>query len=447
MPRLCRFAATVIVAAATVAFAPAARAQVRADESPPVVILAGRVFDGAQDRVVGPLEILVREGRIVAMDRRVERPAGALVVDLSRDVVTPGLFDLHEHPTVRNAGDASSSARELAQSSSAMKTLVAQHNLERVLLAGFTTVRIVGGNDLEWGLVDLRRAIAAGLVDGPRLFVAAHAGGAIGGHADALQSYAGNPALARLVAAPGIGSGADFFVRWVREEFRYGSNLIKIMASGGFATPNDLPDQPQMSEEEVRAVIQTAHGVGLPVTAHAYPGDVILMLVRNGIDGIEHGSLIDEPAVRAMEQAGTALVPTMSIFDPGIALDSAALAGLPPYFAAKLRQYHPQLEAARRLIVGSRIRIGYGSDCGFGFPCWEAYREFESMVHSGMTPFQALHAATSVAAGIVGRDDLGTLAVGKTADIVAWSADPTQDPRALRTCVFVMKEGRIYRRP
>jgi len=415
--------------------------------APPVVILAGRVFDGVQDRLVGPLEILVVNGRIAAMDRRVERPQGAVVVDLSRAIVTPGLIDLHQHPTVRNATDPGSSARELVQTSSAMKTLVAQHNLERVLQAGFTTVRIVGGNDFEWGLVDLRRAIAAGLVPGPRLFVAAHAGGSIGGHADALQGYAGNPVMVQGLAQPGIGSGADFFARWVRDEFRYGSNLIKIMASGGFASPNDLPDQPQMSDEEVRAVVQTAHGVGLPVTAHAYPGDVIRLLVAAGIDGIEHGALIDSPAVRAMEQAGTALVPTMSIYDPAIALDSAVLAGLTPYFASKLRQYHTQLADSRRLIVQSHMKLGYGSDCGFGFPCWEAYREFESMVHAGLTPFQALRAATSTAAAILGREDLGVVAVGKTADLAAFGTDPTQDPRALRACLFVMKEGRVVRRP
>jgi imidazolonepropionase-like amidohydrolase len=424
-----------------------AGAQARAPETPAVVLVAGKVFDGVQDRLVGPLEILVQDGRITAMDRRVERPRGAVVVDLSHFVVTPGLFDLHQHPGIQNATDVVAGARELVQASSAMKTLVAQHNLERTLLAGFTTVRIVGGNDLEWGLVDLRRAIAAGLVVGPRLLVAAHAGGAIGGHADALQSYAGNPALVRAIALPGIGSGADFFARWVRDEFRYGSNLIKIMASGGFATPNDRPDQPQMSEEEVRAVVQTAHAVGLKVTAHAYPGDVIRMLVRAGVDGIEHGSLLDSEAVRAMEQAGTALVPTMNIFDPGIALDSAVLARMAPFFAAKLREYHDRLAESRRLVLASRLRIGYGSDCGYGFPCWEAWREFESMVRAGMTPFQALRAATSVAAGIVGRDDLGVLAPGKTADIVAWAADPTTDARALREAAFVMTEGRIARRP
>jgi imidazolonepropionase-like amidohydrolase len=233
----------------------------------------------------------------------------------------------------------------------------------------------------------------------------------------------------------------------VREEFRYGSDWIKIMGSGGFATPNDAPDQPQMSEAEVRAVVETAHGVRMPVTAHAYPPDVIRMLVRSGVDGIEHGSLLDAETVRAMEQAGTALVPTMNIFDPGVTLDSAQLARMAPFFAAKLRQFHPQLEAARQLIVGSRLRIGYGSDCGYGFPCWEAWREFESMVRAGMTPFQALRSATSVAASIAGRDDLGVLAAGKTGDIVAWRTDPTQQPQALRDCVFVMKEGRIVRQP
>src|SRR5262249_51787525 len=152
-------------------------------------------------------------------------------------------------------------------------------------------------------------------------------------------------------------------------------------------------------------------------------------------------------AVRAMEQAGTALVPTMSIYDPAIALDSAVLAGLTPYFASKLRQYHTQLAESRRLIVQSHMKLGYGSDCGFGFPCWEAYREFESMVRSGLTPFQALRAATSTAAAILNRDDLGVLAVGKTADLAAWGADPALDARALRSCVFVMKEGRLIRRP
>jgi imidazolonepropionase-like amidohydrolase len=437
-----------LLAAAALALPAFARAQGEgAQAAPPVVIQAGRVFDGVQDRLTGPLEILVVGGRIMEMDRRVARPAGAVVVDLSHAVVTPGLIDLHEHPMVRNATDPGASARELVQTSSAMKTLVAQHNLERVLLAGFTSVRALGGNDFEWGLVDLRRAIAAGLVDGPRLFVAAHAGGSIGGHADALQGYAGNPAAVRQLAQPGIGSGSDFFARWVRDEFRYGSNLIKIMASGGFASPNDLPDQPQMSEEEVRALIHTAHGVGMPVTAHAYPGDVIRMLVASGIDGIEHGALIDSAAVRAMEQSNTPLVPTMSIYDPAITLDSAVLAGLTPYFAAKLRQYHDQLAQSRRLIVASHMRIGYGSDCGFGFPCWEAWREFESMVHAGLTPFQALRAATSVAAGVLGQPDLGVLAVGKTADLAAWGSDPMTDARALRTCVFVMKDGRIYRRP
>jgi imidazolonepropionase-like amidohydrolase len=157
------------------------------------------------------------------------------------------------------------------------------------------------------------------------------------------------------------------------------------------------------------------------------------MLVADGIDGIEHGALIDSAAVRAMEQANTALVPTMSIYDPAITLDSAVLAGLTPYFALKLRQYHDQLALSRRLIVQSRMRIGYGSDCGFGFPCWEAWREFESMVRAGMQPYQALRGATSSRPKYWARPTLASRG-RQGADIAAWGPDPNQPARSGTVC-------------
>jgi tryptophan 2-monooxygenase len=298
---------------------------------------------------------------------------------------------------------------------------------------------VPGDEDLAWGAADLKRAVDSGLVEGPRMFVAAHPLSSTGGHGD-WSHFA--PEFGIHGAA--IADGPDEIRKAVRTELRNGSDWIKIMATGGFLSAGDEPGVATYTEQELLSAVETAKALGHHVCAHAHGADGIKRAVRAGVRSIEHGTFVDDEGLRLMEQKGAFLVPTWSTLD--WLNEHAKAAGYPEYALEKLERYRPKLLERRAAVVKSRVRIAYGSDVGV-YPQGEAWREFVSLVNSGMTPSRAFRAATTEAADLLNRPELGRLAAGQTADIVALPGDPFQDIQVVSRVDFVMKEGKIYRRP
>jgi imidazolonepropionase-like amidohydrolase len=373
----------------------------------------------------------------------VNKPTGVSEVDLSNKVVTPGLLDVHVHIATLNSTSPIAGYFELVSTSDCRKVLVAQHNAYQTMLGGFTTLRDMGEPIRGYGIVDLKRAIDEGLVDGPRLFVATRLLGPTGGHGDLPKAF--DYELRNAVSSGGVVDGAENLRKFVREEFRWGADWIKVVMSGGFYTPGDDPCTQTYDDDEIKSIIDTAKSIGIPVTAHIYPAYIIKKAVNLGLRCVEHGAMIDEDAARVMEEKGAYLIPTMNLFDKVIYSKAEDMEKIPKYARKKFEKYKPALIKGRQVILNCNIKIGYGSDSGLDFPNTEAWREFESMIRAGINPLHALKSATSVNAEIINRPDLGVLSPGKTADIVAWDTDPTQDIKALRKCIFVMKEGKVYK--
>jgi len=243
----------------------------------------------------------------------------------------------------------------------------------------------------------------------------------------------------------GMGNGAEYFREAVRREIKFGSDFIKIMLSGGFFTPNDSPLDQQLSDEELYAIISTARGLGKSITAHVYHPPLMQKLVKFGITGIEHGSMMDEETADMIEKAGIYVVPTFLPYDEIIRLDEKNLAKKSPEFQAKLRKYSDKLKSGREVIINSKIKLGYGTDLVVVHQCYESWYEYDSWMKSGLDPFRALKAATSINAEILERENyIGSIEPGKYADISAWSKDLLNQSDALSECAFVMKEGKIY---
>jgi imidazolonepropionase-like amidohydrolase len=314
------------------------------------------------------------------------------------------------------------------------------------LEGGFTTIRSIGWFHEDY-VLDVKRFIAEGHLPGARIVAAAHALGTTGSHGDFSRTYKDNPRITDFLARenPGTGDGPDFFVHAVRREVKLGADFLKIMATGGFASPFDGPEDVQLSDAEFAAIFETAKAAGIPVTAHVYTPEMICKLLDFGIDGIEHGAFMDEATARKAEAAGVYLVPTFCPYDDIIHLDEGALAQKAPEFREKLRRYRDRLIKGREVIKNSRIKLGYGTDLVAVHNNYENGFEYRSWLNNGMEPFRALEAATKNNAEICGVDRFtGTIEVGKYADIAAWPRDLLKDPDALRDCAFVMKEGVVY---
>ena len=265
-----------------------------------------------------------------------------------------------------------------------------------------------------------------------------------GSHGDSTQKLAVNPALSNFMEGqyPTMGSGVDFFRSAVRHEVKIGADFIKIMATGGFFTPNDSPEDIQLSDEELKAIIDTAHALHTTVTAHAYTSDLVDKLANLGIDGIEHASLVDRETIHHLEDQDIYVVPTLCPYDEIVLLDEEKLCQKSPEFQRKLRHYRDRLVESRRLLLDSNLRLGYGTDLVVGYQNYECGREYSAWLRNGVDPYRALKAATAENARILGLDDrIGTIEPGKLADVAAWGRDLLKDHAALLDCVFVMKEG------
>ena len=396
------------------------------------ILRCGKIFDG-KSAGGGRTEILVDQGKIVWVSPSVGRPENALIVDLTKQTCLPGLIDTHAH-LMFEPGDTD---KQMVTRSSAAKTLHGFANARAMLLAGFTTVRVPGDQDMAWGAADLKRAVDSGLVQGPRMFVASHPLSSTGGHGD-WSHFA--PEFG--IRGTALADGPDEIRKVVRNEFRNGSDWIKIMATGGFLSAGDEPGTATYREEELRAAVEEAEALGHRVCAHAHGAEGIKRAVRAGVRSIEHGTFIDDAGLRLMEQKGAFLVPTWSALD--WLREHAREAGFPEYALEKLERYGPQLLERRAAVAKSRVRIAYGTDVGV-YPQAEAWREFVSLVKSGIPPLRALRAATTEAADLLERQELGRLTPGGAADIVAVDGDPLQDIQAMGRVEFVMKGGEIVR--
>lgn len=406
-------------------------------------IICGKLYDGIQDKLQENMEILIDGAYIVDVAPTIQTGEACEVIDLSDKTVTPGMIDAHVHASFFDYNEI---GNDTVYYSDGYRALAVAQCAKQTLAGGFTTIRHIGWFREDYSL-DVKRAIEKGHLEGSRLVVAPHFLCAPGSHGDSTQKIATHPRLSQFLETlyPTMGSGAEFFRHAVRHEVKIGADFIKIMATGGFFTPNDSPEDKQLSDEELRAIMDTAKSLNIPVTAHAYTPDFIRTLANMGIDGIEHAAMIDEETARLLEEKDIYVVPTFCPYDEIVLLDEQKLAEKPIEFQKKLRHYRNRLVEGRKTLINSNIRLGYGTDLVTGYQNYECGREYSAWLRNGVSPFRALKAATATNAQILGIDDqVGTIQKGKLADIAAWNRDLLKDHLALLDCAFVMKEGKEY---
>jgi len=406
-------------------------------------IRAGTLIDGSGAAPVKNAVILVQGDRITAVGPNVPVPAGATVIDLSGETVLPGFIDAHVHLAGRTIGDGDWQHSRLTEMPSQLALLGAAH-AQQTLESGFTTVRVVGS--ASFGDVALRNAINAGWIQGPRIVAAGISFGIRGGHCDETnglqpEALGGGHEGGMEV---GVADGVQEVRNAVRYAVKYGADVIKICATGGVLSLTDSVGVQQYTEEEMRAVVETATQLDRRVAAHAHGTAGIKAAVRAGVTSIEHGSILDAEAVALMKQHGTWLVPTLLA---GFTVESLATAGrLPPPIAAKALAIAPRMHNSFKMALDGGVKIALGTDAGVMHHGTNA-REFGLMVRYGMPPMQAIVAGTSSGATLLGLErDIGTIAVGKRADIVAVHGNPLDNIQILESVLFVMKDGRVFKR-
>jgi imidazolonepropionase-like amidohydrolase len=404
-------------------------------------IRAGRLFDAASDRVRENAVIVVKGERIQSVEdeKSIKIPAGAAVIDLSRTTVLPGLIDCHTHLGSRaDRYDEIYQFKDTPFSSAFAAVVHARKTLE----AGFTTVRDVGS--LPFLAVDLRNSINEGLVPGPRVVASGPPISITGGHGD-LNNFSPQTRVTMFPEERNfeIADGVDQVRHVVRAQMKYGVDVIKILATGGVLSKGDSPGAPQFTFEELKAAADEAHMAGRKIAAHAHGTQGIKNAILAGIDSIEHASLIDDEGIRLAKEHGTYLV--MDIYNDDYILGKAIEFGLPQENVDKEKAIgRLQRENFQRAVEGG-AKMAFGTDAGV-YPHGDNARQFFYMVKYGMTPAQAIRAATSNAADLIGRSkDVGTVEAGKYADLIAVSSDPLQDVRVLENVAFVMKGGEVVK--
>jgi imidazolonepropionase-like amidohydrolase len=416
-----------------------ARADEPAGPAPAVTALhCGHLVDTAAGKVLGPTTIVVEGKRVREVSRGTTAPPGAAEINLTDQTCLPGLIDSHTHLTSETSPTVFVDQFHWNIADYAVRSTV---YARRTLLAGFTTVRNVGDKENE--SVALRNAINAGILTGPRIYTAGQAIGSTGGHADPTNGYrldlAGDPG-----PTMGIINSPEDAVKAVRLHYKEGDDLIKIMPSGGVLDESNSGDNAQLTLEEIRAVVSTAHDYGFTVAAHAHGAEAIRRAVLGGVDSIEHGTYMDAQDARLMVEHGTWYVPTISAGD-FVARQSKVPGYYPPQVAAKAAVIGPLIIATAARAYKAHVKIAFGTDAAV-YPHGQNAHEFELMVQAGMPPMFTLQAATISGAQLLKHDkELGSIAAGKLADVVAVPGDPIADIGRMRQVSFVMKDGVVYK--
>ena len=405
-----------------------------AQQSPSSVVLhAGHVLDVKTGKLLADQTLVIEDGKIVSIGSASEAkpPANAVRIDLPNATILPGLIDAHTHLTY----DPKFGYEELGVSI-ARETLIGAKNARRTLEAGFTTVRNVGADG--YSDVALRDAINAGDVPGPRMLVSGPALGITGGHCDNnLLPYEYH------AVGDGVADGIAAVQHKVRENIKYGSDLIKICATGGVLSRGDDPQASQYTLEEMKAIVADAHRLGRKVAAHAHGAQGILWASEAGVDSIEHGSYIDDAAIAEMKKNGTYLVPTLYLAD--WFLENAEKNHVPDFLLVKAKAVMPASRKNVAHAFASGVKVAFGTDAAV-YPHGLNAREFAVMVKLGLTPLQAIQSATVNAADLLGwPGKVGSLDPGAWADIVAVDGDPLKDVTTLERVKFVMKGGEVVK--
>jgi imidazolonepropionase-like amidohydrolase len=409
-----------------------------AQAKPPaeIAIHAGKVLDVRTGNYANDQIIWIEGDRIKAIgsasDIASKIPAGAKSIDLSKYTVLPGLIDCHTHLTMTPYGNGLSGVRI----SYPRMALTGARNARVTLEAGFTTVRNVGA--AGYSDIALRDAINAGDVPGPRMLASGPPLSITGGHGD-------TNFLAPQFnwSDDGVADGVDGVQKKVRENIKYGADVIKFMATGGVLSEGDNPALAQYSPEEMKAIVDTAHSLGRKVAAHAHGAGGIKFAVLAGVDSIEHGSYINDEDIALMKERGTYLVPTVYLED--WLIENVNVLGLTPNMIEKAKTVLPIAQANLSHAFKSGVKVALGTDSAV-YPHGLNGHEFGKMVDMGLTPLQSIQAGTVNAADLLGWSDrVGTLEPGKFADIVAVEGDPVANVHLLENVGFVMKGGAVVK--
>lgn len=401
-----------------------------------VAIRAARLFDGTSEKIVAPGLVVVSGGTIQSVGG-LTVPPGATVIDLGDATLLPGFIDAHTHLTMDFNADYNGARLLDLTRTIPEQAIRATANARATLMAGFTTVRDVGSG--QFIDVGLRNAIDAGVTPGPRMLVAVHSLGSTGGHCDEGAGFRFGLLNHETGPEDGVINSPDQARYAVRFNIKYGADVIKTCASGGVLSPTDDVDVPQLSQAELNALVEEAHTLRRRTAAHAHGAEAAKRAIRAGIDSIEHGTFLDDEALRMMHDKGVFLVPTLAT---RVGLGSSKF---PPAVQAKAERAMAQQDVMVRRALALGVRIALGTDAAV-YPHGENAREFALLAADGMSPAQALMAGTSSAAELLGlKEKIGALKPGMAADIVAVPGNPLDDIGATRRVVFVMKGGVAYR--
>jgi imidazolonepropionase-like amidohydrolase len=396
-------------------------------------IRAGRFLDVKAGTLKNDVVILIEGERITQVGAGIPIPQGVETIDLSNATVLPGLIDCHTHITTQPGNY----YEDIFRRSPIDVAVTAHVYTRRTLEAGFTTVRDVGAG--EFIDVALRKAIDAGTVVGPRMQVATLTVGATGGHGDTT----GFSPYIKFGSFSGLADGPEEIRKLVRFEVKYGADLIKLIATAGVLSEEESVGAPQFSQEEMNVVVQEAAMWGRKVAAHAHGAEGIKRAVKAGVASVEHGSLVDEEGIRMMKERGTYLV--ADIYNDDYILAEFSRLGYPPKIIEKERLVGRTQRENFQKAAKAGVKIAYGTDAGVYPHGWNA-KQFTHMVKWGLSPIDAIRAATVNAADLLGWSDrVGEIAPGRFADVIAVAGDPLRDVTELEKVIFVLKGGKVYK--
>ena len=426
---------TVMALICTASTLPSARAQAPAE----LVIHAGRVIDGTGAAARGQTTIRIKGDRIVSIVDGWAAPNGAEVLDLKAFTLMPGLIDMHTHITGEGTADSLVKSVTVTDTDAAIESTV---YARKTLDAGFTTIRNLGADG--GADVSLRRAITLGLVPGPRIWTARTTLSITGGHGDTGGLRPDLGAASNWMN--GIVDGPEEAMKAVRYQHKYGADVIKFTATGGVLSIGDSGDAQQFTDAEMRAIVESAHVLGMKVAAHAHGKRGIEAAIRAGVDSIEHGTYADDETFALFKKHGTYLVPTI-LAGKTVAELAAKPGHFHPSVQAKAATIGPLLQEMFQRANAAGVKIAFGTDSGVSTH-GENGREFVYMVEAGMKPMDAILAATRSAADLLGAADrVGSIQAGRFADIVGVAGDPLKDISEMTRVRFVMKGGKVFKGP